>query len=757
MTPGADDVDTVEQAQARLRQQARIALGVAGDPDEVRSATGLAERARGAARSLGELNGAIRGSGVGWYPLIALGLLAIVDQFQGFAFFVLGPEISAALGISKSQLAALSALKTLAITLATLPMAAFVQRRARRGVVSVVTGMAWSVMTLFTGFVYSSWHLLLVLVGDGASSGSVAAIHTPLLLDSYPPEVRVRGLAFYQSATAAGNIIAPLMVGLLSAVLHLTWRGVFLAMGIACVASTLVAARLRDPGFGRFDVQRVRDAVRNDTGYDGETVEESDVNLGFFEIVRRVLLIPTVRRLLVAYAVLGMLLIPLNTFLFFFLQKRWGLGPGGRSVFFAVLPLFSITGLVAYGKRGDQLFRRDPALVVKFASVLLGVGVTVLALSIFSPFFAVFVVMFGIAFACIAVLTPALTVAILSIVPSRMRAHTAALAGIFAAAVGGFGGLLLLSGIDRRFGTAGAVASLAVPGIAAAVILRGAARTINADLDRMVDGIVESEELNALLAAGVKLPMLACRHIDFAYGSLQVLFDVSFTVDDGEMVALLGTNGAGKSTLLRVISGLGLPSKGSVRYRGGDVTYLDAERRHKLGIAQIPGGRAVFGPLTVVENMRLYGYAHGRDRAAVDRGIEASLDAFPALHDRRDQLATTLSGGEQQMLGLSKAFVISPRLLLIDELSLGLAPIVVQELLEMVRRIHAGGTAVVLVEQSVSIALSLVQHAYFMEKGEIRFDGPAADLLERGDLLRSVFLQGAAKGLGLPEAGSATV
>ncbi|MGN6474946.1 MAG: ABC transporter ATP-binding protein, partial [Mycobacteriales bacterium] len=236
--------------------------------------------------------------------------------------------------------------------------------------------------------------------------------------------------------------------------------------------------------------------------------------------------------------------------------------------------------------------------------------------------------------------------------------------------------------------------------------------------------------------------------IDFSYGKLQVLYDVDFSVDDGEMVALLGVNGAGKSTLLKVISGIGLPTGGSVRYRGQDITYLDAERRLRLGITQIPGGRAVFGPMTVVENMRTFGFAAGRDSKALDQAIERSFAAFPRLYERRTSLASTLSGGEQQMLGLSKALILRPRLLLIDELSLGLAPVIVGQLLDMVREINADGTAVVLVEQSVNIALNLAEHAFFMEKGEMRFDGRSADLLARDDLLRAVFLQGAAAGAG---------
>jgi ABC-type branched-subunit amino acid transport system ATPase component len=286
--------------------------------------------------------------------------------------------------------------------------------------------------------------------------------------------------------------------------------------------------------------------------------------------------------------------------------------------------------------------------------------------------------------------------------------------------------------------------SVAVPGLAAALILSTTARFVGADLDRMITEVIEDEEARIATATGRHLPLLSCRGVDFSYGPLQVLFGVDFTVDDGEMVALLGVNGAGKSTLLKVISGIGLPTAGTVRLRGTDITYLDAERRVRMGVIQIPGGRAVFGPMTVQENLRSFGYSMRKDRKAVQDAIDRCLDTFPRLGERLHANAASLSGGEQQMLGLCKALILRPRLLLIDELSLGLAPVVVGPLLDLVRDINRTGTAVVLVEQSVNIALGLVDHAYFMEKGEVRFDGASADLLARDDLLRAVFLEGAA-------------
>lgn len=725
--PDAHDaaVESIEEARDRFRAEARALLGVgapAGGGPTVEPA----------------------GAAVGWYPLVALGVLAIVDQLQGFGFFVLGPEMSRALGISSSTLAGLAALKTFAITLATLPMAAYVQRRARRASVALVTAFVWAAMTLATGFVVGILGLIVVLVVDGVSSGSVAAVHPSLLVDSYPAGRRVRILAGYRAFEQVGSGVAPLLVALMVGPLALTWRGVFLGAGVLCTAAAMLALRLRDPGFGSFDTARVREAVARAEGAPLDDADGDAVDLGFFEIVRRLLLIPTVRRLMAGYAVLGMMLVPLLTFLFFFLEERWAMGPSARAMFLAAMAGCSMVSLAFFAPRGERVFREDPGRLVRLGASALAVGSLLLAAAMLSPRFGVMVVLCGLAWAVLALVNPALQVSLLSIVPPRMRPHAAALAAINLSAVGGFGGLLLLGGIDRRFGTAGAIASLALPGVAAALVLRTASKTVAADFDRLVDDTVEETELRLMARRGTALPMLAVRNLDFSYGPLQVLFGVDFTVDDGEMVALLGTNGAGKSTLLKVVSGLALPERGSVRLRGADVTYLDAERRVRLGIVQVPGGRAAYGSLSVAENLRLHACAFGRDRRSVEAGIDAAFDAFPRLAERRDQTASTLSGGEQQMLALSKALILRPQLLLIDELSLGLAPVVVGQLLETVRRINREGTAVVLVEQSVNIALSVADHAYFMEKGEIRFDGRAADLRDRTDLLRAVFLDGAA-------------
>ncbi|MDP9181697.1 MAG: MFS transporter [Actinomycetota bacterium] len=720
-------LDADEETRVTRRAAARATLGVSGHQE----APPLMETLREHKLTV--------------YPLVAIGLLSIVDIFQAEAFTIMTPEISRALGLSLAAIAGARTLAFLATILAPLPMARLAQSRGSRAFLCIVTGIAWSVITLFTGFATSLLALIAVLMLDGLSTGSVAALHAPLLTDSYPPKARVRVLSSYYALGTSGRVLSPLLVSLLAGPLNLTWRGVFIGLGLISTATTLLALGLKDPGPGKFDTEALRSQEHEKvTGEHVEQVEVDDVELGFFEIIRRVLLIPTVKRIAVGYLCLGILIIPYGTFLSTYLDQRWGLGPDERGIFFSGTAAFSVVALLVFGTQAERIFAKDPAKILSLSGLALGLAVAFIATGAIMPTFWLVCVMFAIGQALIGILTPGLMASLLSIMDARYRPHAAAVVGMFAAA-GSIIGVIFLSGIDKRFGIGGAIFALIFPGMLAGLVVRSAGKLINHDLDRMIDDIMETEDIRVIKQRGGHLPMLACKNIDFSYGQLQVLFDVNFTVDDGEMVALLGTNGAGKSTLLKVVSGIGLPSKGSVRFTGEDITYLDAERRVPLGITQVPGGRAVFGTMDVIENLRTFGYSLRRDRKRVEESIELCLEAFPRLRERRTSLASTLSGGEQQMLGLSKALILQPRLLLIDELSLGLAPVIVGQLLEMVRRINAEGTAVVLVEQSVNIALSLVDHAYFMEKGEMRFDGPAQQLLARDDLLRAVFLEGASK------------
>ncbi len=228
------------------------------------------------------------------------------------------------------------------------------------------------------------------------------------------------------------------------------------------------------------------------------------------------------------------------------------------------------------------------------------------------------------------------------------------------------------------------------------------------------------------------------------YGPVHALRDVSLDVRAGELVALIGANGAGKSTLLRTIAGLLAPTAGRVTVDGRDVTGRAPETLLRAGVALVPERRRIFGDLTVLDNLELGGYALPRGRHFASRlaaGVEAAYDRFPVLRQRSRQLAGTLSGGEQQMLAIGRALMTGPRLLLCDEPSLGLAPLVVQEIMRLLAALRAAGTTILLVEQNARLALRFADRAYVLEVGRVALSGASADLLA-DDQLKAAYLGG---------------
>ena len=308
------------------RAQARAALGVAGGQD-----------------SSEPLKPVLKRHNLSMFPTVALGLLGFVDVFQGDALTVVTPEISSSLGVGLGAIGAARALQFLAQAIAPMPMAALSRARGKRAVLCFVTALAWSLITLFTGFVTSLVALIFILIADGLSTGSVTALHAPLLADTYPPTVRVRIQSSYVAVATLGHIAAPLLVALLSGPFHLTWRGDFLGMGLLSTLISLVAIGVSDPGPGRFDTEQLHQQVAHD---DGQTVDAQSTDLGFFEVLRRLLLIPTIQRLMVGFLVFGMLLIPFLTFLSSFLSVRWNLTPAGRGLVIGAGYSLAVVGLV---------------------------------------------------------------------------------------------------------------------------------------------------------------------------------------------------------------------------------------------------------------------------------------------------------------------------------------------------------------------------------------------------------------------------
>ena len=224
------------------------------------------------------------------------------------------------------------------------------------------------------------------------------------------------------------------------------------------------------------------------------------------------------------------------------------------------------------------------------------------------------------------------------------------------------------------------------------------------------------------------MAMLEVKDLQVSYGAIKAVQGVSFKLDKGEIVALIGSNGAGKSTILRTISGLEKAKNGSIMFEGTELTRLKAHKIVEQGIAHVPEGRRVFAGLTVTENLKM-GANLIRSKSQITEELERVFDIFPRLKEREKQQAGTLSGGEQQMLALGRALMTNGKLLMLDEPSMGLAPIIVEEIFEVIKKINDMGTSILLIEQNAFLALNTASHAYVLETGKITMEGPSEQLL----------------------------
>jgi branched-chain amino acid transport system ATP-binding protein len=234
--------------------------------------------------------------------------------------------------------------------------------------------------------------------------------------------------------------------------------------------------------------------------------------------------------------------------------------------------------------------------------------------------------------------------------------------------------------------------------------------------------------------------MLKLDKVNVFYGAIHAIKDISLNVAEGHIVTLIGANGAGKSTTLRTISGLLKPKSGSIAFEGKEIGAMAAQEIVKLGISQVPEGRRVFANMTVEENLDLGAYIR-KDKAGIKSDMDSVFERFPRLLERRAQLAGTLSGGEQQMLAMGRALMSRPRLLLLDEPSMGLAPLLVKEIFSIIKDINKTGTTVLLVEQNANMALSIAHEAYVLETGRITLSGSAAKLASSEEV-RKAYLGG---------------
>jgi ABC-type branched-subunit amino acid transport system ATPase component/MFS family permease len=673
-------------------------------------------------------------AGEALYPLIVLFGLNAVDELDRTAFGVLGPDIRDHFGLSNQQLFSLISLTLLAGLLLEVPLGYYADRLPRMRV-AVLGALIWTIFGGATGLSTTVLFLIIVRSGAGMGRAVVNPTHSSLLPDLYPPEVRADVFGFHRLGNACGQFIGPLMAGLLA--YWFDWRVPFFVFVPICLVFVIMGMRLKDPGRGHFERERA--------GADASVVGIDEVPPSFAESVRILWNVQTLRRIWVSLPFLAASIIGLLAVGSIYYEETWGLESAQRGLVAALAEPAGVVGIMIGIPLASRMMLKDPAKGLRLLSVfgvIIGACWVVFAQA---PFLWLAIAMNILISAIGAVLTPGVYATLSLTIPPKVRALGFAMASVFV--LPGLVVLILVGSLADRYGPRTALLAMAPVFLVGAWILSSAALYVKSDINRVWTSTAAQAEVRLKREQG-EVKLLLVRNIDVHYDGVQVLFGVNFEVDEGEIVALLGTNGAGKSTLLKAISGLVEATNGAVVFDGRDMTYAPPNETAERGVVLFPGGQGVFPTLSVGEHLRLASWMHRKDKARVKEATEHVLELFPVLRDRLDEPAGNLSGGQQQMLALGMAFIEKPRLLMIDELSLGLAPAIVEQLLPIVRDIGAQGTTIILVEQSVNLALTIAETAYFMEKGEIRFHGPTEELLNRPDVLRSVFLEGAATNVG---------
>ena len=673
--------------------------------------------------------GEVRRTPYGLAPAIIIGLLVMFQGFDRLTFRFATPELAADLGISASQIIGLLVTMSTILIAANLALGWFGDRHKRVpfvGLGAIVAGMG----AMGTNWVRSGSFTL----GTARVTNQVGELANgvplySLMADYYPPDVRGKAFAIVSALSRFSQVAAPLAAGGL--IVWLGWRPTFLIFGAGItIMGVVVLLRLREPVRGYMERQAV--------GLSDDVSRVEDEAQSFGEAWRTTWAVRTLRRLFMADCLQRMDSV-YSLFLIFFLSEVYSLDPLQMGFVFVPAAVTGVIGNFLGGGLIDRFTRRNPGKVLTVRGGLEAVAaLSLILVAIEPPLWTIAAVQAVYSFG-LALSGPATNVIYSQVIPPSIRTQglqVFALAEIPTTILF----LPLWGAIRFRWGYTEAFLGMVPILLIGAAVAATAGAFFEMDMRANLAGVAAREEWLSAKRRG-KGKLLVCRDIDVHYDSVQVLFGVDFDVEEGEIVALLGTNGAGKSTLLRAISGTQEATSGAIVFDGRDITHMPPHEIAARHVIAMPGGRGIFPGLSVRENLLLGNWLTD-DEDEVRRRLDEVFEIFPILVERADAIAGTLSGGEQQQLSLAQAFLASPKLLMIDELSLGLSPAVVGELIEVVQRIHARGVTIIVVEQSVNVALNLAQRAIFMEKGEVRFDGPTSELLARPDILRAVYVKG---------------
>jgi branched-chain amino acid transport system ATP-binding protein len=596
-----------------------------------------------------------------------------------------------------------------------------------------------------------------MLCGVSMGQAVIFPTHNSLLADYYPVSARPGIFSAHRGGTALGAIGGVLIgAGLATA---FSWRVPFIVFAVPVVVVVLIGLLLHEPRRGHFERVGLLDAAEVGGAGVAATLAEGEVEgieaddeedpveppPSFGECWRMVWKVRVLRRIFFALPFVAAALIGFTSLASIQYQQTFHLDVQQRAYLVAPVQALVLVGLVAGGALATRLAARGYALVFKMlagAAMLAAAFVVVFALAPTVP--VAFFANAGIE-ASLAIVGPGVLASLSLAIPARARASGFSIGAIFV--LPGLLVLPLVTAVGDAVGFRYGMLMLVPVFIVGGLIVASASGLIDQDMRNVWTSMAARAEMLAARRRGL-LPLLAVRQLEVGYDGVSVLRGINLEIAEGEIVALLGTNGAGKSTLLRSIGGVVEADSGAVVFDGRDITHMPPDEIARLGVAQVPGGEGVFANLTVEENLRAGAWLYRRRPREVDRMLADTYGQFAVLAERRRDRAGDLSGGQQQVLALAMSLLARPRLLLVDELSLGLAPLVVEQLLESVRRLRDQGTAVLLVEQSVNLAVGLADRAYVLDVGTVRFEGTADELRARPEVLWSVYVARAAAGLG---------
>ena len=665
------------------------------------------------------------------FVLLVFGLSAFLGGWDEKVLTVALPEITASFGASITQaLWILPVLTTLPLILG-LPIGYLVDRMKRIWLVRIAA-VANQAGTL-AQVVAPTFGLFSLARAGGQSLGIPGGVaEGPLIADYFPSRSRARVIGYVAIMASVGGLVSLPLVGLL--IKTTGWRGALAIIAVPSLVVVVLTFFLREPVRGAID--------RMEMGVSKDNAAIAQTPPSFQEALRGAWAIRTVRLSVISLFVAGFAQ-PMDTTLQYISANEYTLDPFQRSLMAWGGQLVVILALIVATGLTQRYLLQNPTRVMVMAALIAMTVLPMQLVVLLHPPLWLYVIATVAAQLPQLLVLPVVAVITLQATPARYRGVALQVGTPFLLISSWLGPVIAQAGL--KLGLVQSIVVFMPFTLAAALINLAAATSVSKDI-RAARAAALAEEESATAKAERQNKILVCRDVDVLIDEVQILSHIDLDVREGEIVALVGTNGAGKSTLLRTICGLQAASNGAIFFDGDDATYRPTHQTARDGIVYMPGGQGVFPLMSVRDNLHSAAWMNRKDTSAVEAGIERVLDMFPRLRERLDAQAGAMSGGEQQMLALGQAFLMQPRLLMIDELSLGLAPAIVEQLLNTLRQMREEGVTIILVEQSLNVALTVADRAVFMEKGEIKFDGPTEELLARPDLVRSVFMGGAGGG-----------